>query len=185
MPRTKDSRALGAALWLSLPLLARAGPADAPSIELPPPGAVVHTATPLVSGGAGAGGQVTVWIDGAPVGTAPAGGDGAWRYTPAAPLAAGAHSVNASVPDTGGGVRSSGTNDFMVVPGPPPAPVFLVPGEGAHVNRSPVFSGSAEAGTAVRLRLDGEAPRAAEVVFARCDAPLIQIAGTRLAEYAS
>jgi uncharacterized repeat protein (TIGR02059 family)/uncharacterized repeat protein (TIGR01451 family) len=77
----------------------------APPVVLPVgPGGQTQDTTPAIAGTAEAGSLVTVYIDGAPIGTTAADAAGAWTLAPAAALPQGTYSVQASAADALGNV---------------------------------------------------------------------------------
>jgi hypothetical protein len=119
------------------------------------PAALVNSATPAITGTAEAGSTVTVTLDGTAVGTVTANASGVWSFTPASPLAQGAHTASASSTDAAGNTSaSSAPRSFTVDSVAPVAPVLTAP-VGAVATTTPVISGTAEAGSTVTVRVDG------------------------------
>ncbi|MHB8876819.1 MAG: Ig-like domain-containing protein [Myxococcaceae bacterium] len=130
--------------------------AGAPVVSAPADNSFVSTATPLIQGTAPAGSTVTVTIDGVVACVATATSAGAFSCTPAAPLAEGSHAVTATIPDGGGGTRSSNTNTFTVDLAAPGAPVVVAPANGSTTtDTTPAISGTAEPYTTVLVFIDG------------------------------
>nr|WP_242544847.1 Ig-like domain-containing protein [Corallococcus sp. NCSPR001] len=129
---------------------------DAPVVVTPANGALLNTATPVISGTAEAGSTVILSVDGTAVEVV-ADGSGNWSFTPGTALAQGAHSVTAQAKDTAGNTsQASAPRAFSVDSLAPAAPVVATPAEGALVNTAtPVISGTAEAGSTVILSIDG------------------------------
>jgi hypothetical protein len=74
-------------------------PGEAPMVGItsPAPGMTVTTATPTISGTANPGATVEIVVDGVVIGTVVADANGAWSFTPTAPLAEGEHTIEARV----------------------------------------------------------------------------------------
>jgi MYXO-CTERM domain-containing protein len=70
---------------------------------------------PIISGTAEPGAEITVIIDGQVVGSAVAGADGMWSYTPAAPLGAGMHSIIVEARDAAGNVSTEDVTITIVM----------------------------------------------------------------------
>jgi large repetitive protein len=87
-----------------------------PTLTSPVDGSYTTNTTPAITGTAPAGSTVTVYIDGAAVGTTTADASGNWTYTPSPALALGPHSVKAKATDGAGNVSSfSNVNTFTIV----------------------------------------------------------------------
>ncbi len=131
----------------------------APMVLVPAEGSTLSDSTPTVSGAAEPLSTVTVTIDGAAAGTATADGSGAWSFTTST-LAEGSHTVRATAADAVGNVSpSSGTLNFTIDTTAPAAPVITTPVDGLVTdNGTPTISGTAEAGSTVRLSVNGAAP---------------------------
>jgi hypothetical protein len=128
----------------------------APVVVTPANGALVNTATPIISGTAEANSTVTVSVDGTVAGTTAANSSGSWSFTPSSALAQGPHSVTAQATDAAGNTSpSSNSHAFTVDSVAPAAPVVVTPADGAFVNTTPVISGTAEAGSTVSAAVDG------------------------------
>jgi MYXO-CTERM domain-containing protein len=122
------------------------------------PAAIVTTPTPVISGTAEAGGAVVVRLDTATPRTVTADASGAWSFTPASPLAQGAHTVTAAAMDPAGNLSSSTSRSFTVDSVAPAAPVLTAPA--AFVSTpTPTLSGTAEAGSTVAVTVDGSPVR--------------------------
>ncbi|KFA89289.1 Kelch repeat-containing protein, partial [Archangium violaceum] len=129
----------------------------APVVTAPVNGSLLTTRTPTFSGTAEAGSTVTLEVDDSSVGTATASASGAWSLTLSTPLSEGTHSARATATDVGGNDSvASSTVSFTVDTLPPAAPVVTAPANGSHVNTAtPVLAGTAEAGTTVRVSING------------------------------
>ncbi len=131
----------------------------APVVLTPADGSVINTNTPEYSGDAqGLAATVTVYVDGTPVGTASVIG-GSWTFTQPFPLTDGVHTVMVISQDRAGNVSpNSNTNTFTVDTAPPAPPVVLTPADGSHTNNTtPLYTGTAEAGSTVTVYVDGTA----------------------------
>ncbi|HYO66827.1 MAG TPA: Ig-like domain-containing protein [Archangium sp.] len=82
---------------------------------------------------------------------------GAWSFTPASPLAQGAHTVTAAATDAAGNTSPvSSPRDFVVDSVAPAPPEVLTPTAGATVSPSELsFSGRTEANSTVIVMVDG------------------------------
>ncbi len=129
----------------------------APVVSTPANGSVGNDSTPTYGGTAEPGSTVTVRIGGTPVCTAVANGSGAWSCTPVTPRADGTYNVNATTADAAGNVSpTSNTNSFTIDTTAPAVPTILGPTEGSSTNdTTPNFSGNAEAGSTVTVRIGG------------------------------
>ncbi|WP_375195977.1 Ig-like domain-containing protein [Sphingobium sp.] len=131
-------------------------------------GGLTDDARPALSGTAEAGATVTIYDNGAAIGTAQVDGTGAWSFTPGAPLGNGAHALTAIATDAAGnsGPASSAFN-LTVDTTAPLAPSILTVtddvglvqgalGSGAVTDDSrPALGGTAEAGATVTIFDDG------------------------------
>lgn len=134
-------------------------PPAAPVTVTPANASRVTTATPAITGTAGAGESLIVRVDGNVVGTVTANASGAWTYTLTSgqTLAEGTHSANALARDAAGNTSvSSNTNTFTVDTIAPSPPVVLVPAANSVSNNTrPTVSGTAEPNASVRVFIDG------------------------------
>ena len=121
------------------------------------PASLVTTPMPVISGTAEVGTTVTVEVDGTRVGTVTANDSGSWSFTPASPLAQGAHTATATATDAAGNTSTtSAPRGFTVDSEAPAPPEVVTPAEGAAVAPGElVFSGNAEAGSTVTVTVDG------------------------------
>ncbi len=128
-----------------------------PVIATPEANATLRDPTPPISGMAEAGSSVSVSIDGVVVGTVVADSTGAWTFTPPTALSEGTHAVSASARDrAGNGSAPSLPVSFVVDTVAPAAPIIVEPARAAVVaTDTPMLSGTAEAGSTVRLVVDG------------------------------
>jgi len=130
----------------------------APVVVAPGNNSYVTTLTPTFTGTAEANSTVSVYIDGVFSGTTTADASGNWSYTPTTPLIGqDAHQVYATATDAAGNASvESNTNTFIVDSVKPVAPTVDAPAEGAYVTTvRPVITGTAEAGTTVKVYIDG------------------------------
>ncbi|WP_053066700.1 Ig-like domain repeat protein [Archangium gephyra] len=119
------------------------------------PAALVATARPVISGTAEANGSVTVKVDGTTLGTVTADASGNWSLTPTSSLSQGAHTATATTTDRAGNISGPSTaRTFTVDTLAPAAPVLTAPAA-LVATPTPVFSGTAEAGSTVAVRVDG------------------------------
>lgn len=132
---------------------------DVPVLNEPVAGSVISNRTPTLRGAAEAGARVTVHLDGTPVGTVEADGNGAWSLAVATPLADGPHTVRLEAADAL--MNRSGLSPevtFMVDATAPAAPVIDSPVDGAVVRTAtPTFAGSAEPEAVLLVSLSGGA----------------------------
>ncbi|NVJ19810.1 OmpA family protein [Myxococcus sp. AM011] len=123
------------------------------SVTTPAEGVVLTNPVVTYSGTAEPGASVVVVVDGVTVGTVTAAANGSWSVPVAAPLADGPHSVTATATDALNHTATD-TNTFTVDTG-----TFVsvtTPAEGAVLtNRIVTYSGTAEPGATVVVRVDG------------------------------
>jgi hypothetical protein len=123
---------------------------------------VISTATPTISGAAEAYSTVTIYADGAPVGTVVADANGNYTYIFNPALSQGAHKITATATDGAGNTSvPGGPLQFsvdVIAPDAPSAPILPginIPG---LVNISePTITGSGEPGTLIIIYTDGKA----------------------------
>ncbi|WP_079911805.1 Ig-like domain-containing protein [Paenibacillus sp. 32352] len=134
-------------------------PPAAPVVVTPSNGSTTNHALPVLSGTAEAGATVTIVLDGAAAGTTAASVNGSWSWKPASALAEGLHTVKATAMDIAGNTGpESNTITFTIDTTPSAAPLVITPSNGFVTNNAmPVISGTAEAGAAVTIVLDGAA----------------------------
>ncbi len=122
---------------------------------------ITRTAKPTFAGVAQAGATVGMQIDGSFVGTGQADATGAWSYTAAVALADGAHTVTATAVEAGN--TSAAAKLALTIDTSTMAPTVAlaaasdsgVAGDGITSVAQPTFTGAAEAGATVSLRIDG------------------------------
>lgn len=128
-----------------------------PVITAPADGSSTNDTTPTIEGTAEPGATVEVSIDGVPVGTVTADGDGNWELQLTDPLDEGDHTVSAVQTDDAGNVSEAAENDFTVHLTAPAAPVITSPDDGDTVtDRTPTIEGTGEPGTTIVVIVDGE-----------------------------
>lgn len=131
----------------------------APVLSTPAAGSLTSDATPTVAGTATPGATVSVFVDGGttPVCIATVDAGGQWTCTPTAALSDGPHSITAQATNAAGTASPSTTHGFVVDTTAPLAPSLLAPVANATTSPFPTFSGTAEAGSTVRVVVDGGA----------------------------
>ena len=132
----------------------------APVVLDPADGSVTADATPAFSGTAEPGARVEVRVDGTPVGTTTATQGGTWTLQPGDdvdPLDQGEHEVLAVATDGAGNPSvPSAVNTFTVDTAAPDAPVITAPADGSTTrDRTPLVTGTGEAGAVVTVTVDG------------------------------
>ncbi len=127
------------------------------TIDTAPPAAPTFTtpaastdATPAITGTAEAGATVTIANNGTTLGTAVAGTNGTFTFTPAAPLAEGLNNLTATATDVAGNTSAPVTATLTVDTTGPDAPV-LNPFPALTTDNTPAITGTAEAGTTVTI----------------------------------
>ena len=133
-------------------------------------GAATNDNTPELSGTAPAGSLVTVYDGADALGSVAADADGNWRFTPGTALADGPHTLTATVTSAAGNTSQPSAPIGVVVDTVPPAaadnlqlsnnngqaPVAIEPA-GVTSDTTPLFSGTAEAGSVVTILDNGSA----------------------------
>ena len=134
-------------------------PVSSPVITAPIADSFINDATPTVQGTAAPFATVNVYADGnttTPVCTTTAAADGAFTCTLPTALGEGEHTLTATATDGNGTSAPSNGVDFTVDTVAPNAPVVSSPTAGESVSRTPTISGTAEAGSTVDVRIDGQ-----------------------------
>jgi hypothetical protein len=127
-----------------------------PAITAPAANAVVSTTTPLFTGVGVPTSTVVVKEGATTLCTTLSDGSGNWACAATAPLAQGAHSVTASVTDSGNNTQVSPPVAFTVDTVAPAAPTVTAPTNNGSTNDStPTVSGTAEPGSTVRVTDNG------------------------------
>ncbi len=131
----------------------------APSVASPADGAAITTRQPTFTGTAEKSSTVKVYVDGTALATTPTAdaSTGAWSVPQPTNLLDGSHTVKATATDAAGNISpDSAINTFIVDLTPPAAPSVTSPTNGGAVNtRRPTFAGTAEAGSTVKVYVDG------------------------------
>ncbi|WP_313436650.1 Ig-like domain-containing protein [Novosphingobium sp.] len=113
-------------------------------------GGSTNDATPTFSGTAEAGATITVFDNGTRIGTATAGANGAWTFTPTTPLGDGAHSLTFTATDAAGNQGpASAPFGLTIDTGAPAAPVL-------DTTDGTTISGTAEAGATIGVDTNGD-----------------------------
>lgn len=135
-----------------------AGGLDSPTsqIDTPSQDAQVADATPAISGSSSIPfAQVQITLDTANF-TTTAGFDGAWSFTPLFPLAEGEHTVRARSIAFGIAGELSPPRVFTIDTVAPNPPTINSPSGNLTNDTTPLVVGTAEAGSSVRIWVDGE-----------------------------
>ena len=118
------------------------GPPPAPVLTAPAAG--VNTPTPTIGGTAEAGSLITVFLDGAAVGTVTADTLGGWSFTPTSPLGLGPYTATATAADAAGNTSVlSAPRSFVVDNFTPPTVALTAPASGATLRGTVVFTATA------------------------------------------
>jgi hypothetical protein len=131
----------------------------APTAQLTSGATQTNNNEPPMSGTAQANSTVTIYVDGAAIGTTTANASGNWSYTPISPIANGAHALTATATDAYGNVSApSAAFNFSVNTTAPAAPTAqLTSGATQTNNNEPPMSGTAQANSTVTIYVDGAA----------------------------
>jgi uncharacterized repeat protein (TIGR01451 family) len=129
----------------------------APTVTSPESGGATNDITPAFGGKSEPGSKVTVQVDGVDVCSATADGAGNWGCSSTVTLAAGLHNVTASAKDAAQNAGPASTSQpFTIDLTPPAAPTVTAPGNGDLMNTAtPTFTGKADAGSIVKVKVDG------------------------------
>jgi outer membrane protein OmpA-like peptidoglycan-associated protein len=123
-------------------------------ILVPGNGSVVTNPMVTYSGTSAPGATVTVLVGGVRVGAVTANTNGTWEVLATAPLPNGSHTVTATATDTQGNTTAD-THTFTVDAST--VVEILAPAQGAVLlNRTVTYSGTAEPGATVTVRVDGQ-----------------------------
>ncbi len=135
-----------------------AQPPAAPVIAAPVANSVTNDATPTFTGTATPNSTVDVFLDGSatPTCITTADASGAFACTPTTPLSMGAHSATATATDANGTSPSSTAVPFTIDTQAPSTPVITSPIANAQTGRTPTITGTADAGSTVTVRVDGQ-----------------------------
>jgi hypothetical protein len=131
-------------------------------------GGVTDDPRPALSGTAEAGATVSIYDNGALLGTVPTNGVGFWSFTPAAPLGEGSHVFVVTATDAAGNVSGQSNAYGLTIDTTPPAAPAITgavddvgPVQGALASGAatddtrPLLSGTAEAGAVVAILQNG------------------------------
>jgi large repetitive protein len=124
---------------------------------------ITNVTKPDFAGWADPGATLSVQIDGKLVGTTLVSGNGMWRYDPTAALTSGNHTVTTSAVDVAGNTSAVTSFALNIDTTPPPTPTVGlsvasdsgVAGDGITNVTDPTFTGLAQAGSTVSVRIDG------------------------------
>jgi uncharacterized protein YhjY with autotransporter beta-barrel domain len=129
---------------------------NAPVIEIPEDASATRSSMPHFSGTAAEGDSVSVFVNGSLIGTTQAEPFGYWALRQPTPLADGTHTVYATASHIGGTSPPSNTVSFTIDTVPPPPPTVLLPADNSSIlSQTPTITGTADAGLAVDIRIDG------------------------------
>ena len=143
-----------------------------PTISLASPAVTVggvtldRDSTPTINGTAEAGSTVTIKDGNTTLGTATAGQDGTYRFTPTSALSDGAHSLTVSALDKAGNVSAAVTQSVTVDTTGPAGPTVslsvdtpqtTISNVSYNTDRTPTIQGVAEPGSSVTI-MNGETP---------------------------
>jgi len=148
-------------------------------------GATIDDNRPVISGNAGvdeAGGEVSIYLDGAYIGYANIGSDGSWQFAPTIPFAEGVRTITIRITDVVGN-QSMAFPPFAVTidAAPPPAPVITRGDDNFAPKRpwlddgnitddtTPILIGTGVPGTLVRIFATGPDGVARESGFTTVD----------------
>jgi MYXO-CTERM domain-containing protein len=135
---------------------------NAPVITSPASGTLLATGSPVITGTAAPGSQVTVLVDGQAAGTATADAMGHWSLTPSTPMSDGAHQLTATA--TRDGATSTPSTAVAVTVDTTPPQVSATFEPPTLTSDGDVVISSNEAGTTYTCSLDGAA-------FVPCTSP--------------
>ncbi|WP_191971091.1 Ig-like domain-containing protein, partial [Methylobacterium soli] len=121
----------------------------APAITTLP--GLTNNATPIITGTAEAGTTVTISDNGTVLGTAVAGANGIFSFTPTAPLAQGANSFTAVAQDAAGNASGPSAAVALTIDSVAPGVPAITTLPGLTNNATPIITGTAEAGTTVTI----------------------------------
>jgi Bacterial Ig-like domain/GEVED domain len=121
-------------------------------ITSPRSGAAINTTTPTITGTGEPGDVVSVRAGDTLLCSAAVAAGGTWTCVTGTALPAGSSSLVPTQVDGGGNTTAGTAVTILVDTTPPPAPAVVAPASGAFVNsRTPVFSGSGEAGDTIEV----------------------------------
>ncbi len=129
----------------------------APVLASPKAGDALDATKPTFSGRAEPGSTVSVKVDGVEVCTTTASATGDYSCTATVALTDGAHTATVTATNGHGSSLPSNGVGFTVDTQAPVAPVLTQPAAASDVGPRPVFAGTAEAGSTVVVKVDGQA----------------------------
>jgi MYXO-CTERM domain-containing protein len=130
--------------------------APAVAITAPADGAIVPDGRPTVTGTGEAGALVIITVDGVEAERVTVGPDGMWAWTPADALSVDEHELSVVATDAAGNTSAPVTITITVeAPAPDLTVAILAPAAGATAEASTVISGTATAGAAISVEIDG------------------------------
>ncbi|HEX8702603.1 MAG TPA: Ig-like domain-containing protein, partial [Myxococcaceae bacterium] len=132
-------------------------PPAAPVLVAPANNSETNDTTPTFTGTAEPNVTVTVFLDGAQLGTTTADAAGNWTFTPATPLAQGTYDASAMATDAAGNTSpSSNINRFTIDTTVVGIPVVTSPvDDEVTSDNTPTFTGTADANNTVMVMLNG------------------------------
>ncbi|WP_224366226.1 kelch repeat-containing protein [Hyalangium versicolor] len=130
---------------------------DSNLVVAPAYGSITSDNTPTYSGTAEVGSTITVYVDDIWIGATTADGSGVWSLQQPQELANGPHTVRAQTTDTGDNASTeSFASTFTVDTRTPAVPVVTAPlSDSATNDKTPTYSGTAEAGSTITVFVDG------------------------------
>jgi outer membrane protein OmpA-like peptidoglycan-associated protein len=130
----------------------------APVLSTPIANTITGDVTPTFDGTATPGSTVSVFVDGSPMPVCTAVADVMGRFVcaPTTPLAEGPHTVTASSATVDGNSPLSAAVPFTVDTTSPALPAITSPTMAQVTNSTPTITGTAEAGSTVTVRVDGQ-----------------------------
>ena len=111
----------------------------------------VNTSTPVISGTAEAGSTVKLYDGNTLLGSAAADGSGIFSFTPGSALSDGGHTITATATDAAGNVSAASSSVTITVDTTAPGKPTITNASGTVNTSTPVISGTAEAGSTVKL----------------------------------
>lgn len=121
-------------------------------------GGLTDDPQPTLSGIAEANATISVYDNGALIGTTTADAGGAWSFTPSQPLGDGAHSITATATDEAGNVGPSSIPQEVTVDTQPPGAPTVLPSDGQTI------SGVADPGSTISVDTNGDGTADASTV---------------------
>jgi len=125
---------------------------------------ITNVTDPTFTGVAKAGSTIKVQVDGKAAGTALANAAGVWRFAPATPLADGEHTITATALDVAGSISTAAHLSVQIKTTSPTPTIGLATGSDSGVAgdditnvADPTFTGVAQAGSTIKVQVDGKA----------------------------